>query len=149
MGSTITNDQRALLNIDFLFSMLFMLIIVCSLILIANERLEGVQQLSESVEARLLSETISKSIDESFSGGEGHEVTIKMPSKLNGSDYRVEVNQSGVLVKIKGRCGYSFSYLKRISNFEMNQYTFTMLPERTYTIRNVKDKNNGHWVVIF
>jgi hypothetical protein len=149
MGLTITNDHMASLNIDFMFSMLLMMVILISMITIAEERFETVDHASESEEARFISEKIAKAIEESYSGGEGHEVIIEMPSKLHGSDYKVEVNQSGVLVRIEGRRGYSFSYIKRISNYDMTQYEVLMLPERTYKIRNVKDSNNCHRVIIF
>jgi hypothetical protein len=129
--------------------MLFLLVIVCSVLSIAEGRLITAQKTSESVEARLLSEKVAQAIEVSYSGGEGHEIEIEMPPNLKGSDYAVEVNQSGVLVKVGGRCGYSFSYLKTISNYNMNQYEVSLFPKRTYIIRNVKDDNNCHRVIIF
>lgn len=35
-----------------------------------------------------------------YSNGEGHEIRIKMPSSVKGSNYLVKVNQSGVLVMV-------------------------------------------------
>lgn len=146
---TITNDQFASVNIDFILSMLFLLVILGGVISIAEERLESVQHASESAETRLLSEKIAKSIEKSYSGGEGHEITIEMPSKLDGSDYKVKVNQSCVLVEIKGRYGYSFSYIKGTANKDMSQAEVILFPERTYKIRNVKDNTSNHKVVVF
>ncbi|NYB52579.1 MAG: hypothetical protein HVN35_08490 [Methanobacteriaceae archaeon] len=149
MGLTITKDDKASLNIDFVFSILFLLAILGGVFSIANERFETVHHTSQLSEARLISEKIAQAIEESYSGGEGHEITIKMPSQIDGSYYEVETNQSGVLVKIKGKCGYSFSYFKIISNYEMNQYKVILLPSRTYKIRNVKNNQTGHRVILY
>ncbi len=120
-----------------------------SVISIAEGRLTTAQESAESAEARLLSEKIASAIEMSYSGGEGHEVRIEMPSDIRGSLYKVKVNQSGVLVVIGGRCGYSFSYLKCISNYDQDQYEVVMFPKRNYTIRNVKDDHNHYRVIIF
>lgn len=149
MGYYITKDQCASFNVDFVISMLLLLVILGSLASITEERLITVQQGEEAVEARLLSEKIAQAMEETYCGGEGHEVVVNMPSKLRGSDYLVQVNQSGVLVKVGGRCGYSFSYFKTVSNFDQSQHEVILLPGRSYTIRNVKDNNNRYWLVIF
>ncbi len=139
----------ATLNLDFIISVLFLLMITGSVISIAEGRLTTAQETAESAEARLLSEKIANAIEVSYSGGEGHEIRIEMPSDIRGSHYKVKVNQSGVLVIIRGRCGYSFSYLKSISNYDQDQYEVVMFPKRNYTIRNVKDDHNHHRVIIF
>lgn len=149
MGNSIIYDRSATLNLDFIISMLFMLMITGSMISIAEGRLITAQETAESVEARFLSEKVANAIEVVFSGGEGHEIMIKMPPDLSGSDYKVKVNQSGVLIMVGGRCGYSFSYMKKISNYDMDQFEVLMLPNRTYNIRNVKDNSNCHLVVIF
>lgn len=149
MGFHIIHDRSATLSLDFIISMLFLLVILCSVLSIAEGRLITAQETSDSAEARLLSEKVAQAIELSYSGGEGHEIEIEMPPTLKGSDYTVEVNQSGVLVKVGGRRGYSFSYLKTISNYNMDKYEVSLFPKRTYIIRNVKDDNNFHRVIIF
>ncbi|BDZ68520.1 hypothetical protein [Methanobacterium ferruginis] len=148
MGSYITTDQCASLNLDFMISILFLLLILGSIASVAEGRMKTVQQGEEAAEARLLSEEIAQAIEETYLRGEGHEITLKTPTKLKGSDYIVQVNQSGVLVRVKGRCGYSFSYSKQVSNLDGTQDEVIMLPGRSYTLQNVKD-NNHHRVVIF
>jgi hypothetical protein len=148
MGYTITKDQLASLNIDFLISMFLFLVILVSVISIAEGRLDTVQKAEEEAQARSISEKVASTIEEVYSGGEGHEIQIQMPSDIKGSVYQVKVNQSGVWVQVGGWSGYSYSFFKKISNYDMNQAEVTMLPNRNYTIRNVKeDKSNK--VVIF
>ena len=149
MGNYIITDVSASLNLDFIISMLFLLMITSSILSIAEGRFITAEKTEESAEARWLSEKVAHNIEVSFSGGEGHEVRMEMPSSLKGSDYLVKVNQSGVLVTVGGRCGYSFSYLKKISSYNTNQSEVFMFPKRSYVIRNVKFNNNSHTVAIF
>lgn len=149
MGNSIIINEFATLNFDFIISMLFLLVIVVSVLSIAEGRLITAQETTESVKARLLSEKVAQAIEVSYSGGEGHQIMIEMPSDLKGSDYKVKVNQSGVTVLLGGRCGYSFSYTKKISNYDMDRYEVFMFPRKNYIIRNVKDTHNYPTVIIF
>lgn len=148
MGNTIIIDQSATLNIDFLISMLFLLMITSSIICIAEGRLITAEKTEQLAEARLICEKVAHAIEVTYSGGEGHEIKIEMPSSLKGSDYAVKVNQSGVLVMVNGKWGYSFSYFKKISSYNNKSEVF-MFPKNSYIIRNVKVNNNSHKVVIF
>jgi hypothetical protein len=148
MGSPITIDQKATLNIDFVISMFLFMVIMGSVLSIAVERFEVVQKADEAVQARNISEKVASTIEEVYSGGEGHEIKIEMPQDITGSYYEVKVNQSGVLVQVGGYSGYSYSFFKKISNYEMNQPEVTMQPNRNYTLRNVKEAKSNK-VIIF
>ena len=148
MHDPIIKDQLASLNLDFLVSMLFLLIITSSIISIAEGRLTTVEKTEQSVDTRLISEKVAHAIEVVYSSGEGHEIKIKMPSRLKGSDYLVKVNQSGVLVMVGGRRGYSFSYMKKISSYNTHQTQVFMSPGKSYIIRNMKVNNNSHTVAI-
>lgn len=148
MGFAITKDQSASLNIDFVISMFLFLMIMVSVLSIAEGRLDTVQKAEEAAQARSISEKLASTIEEVYSGGEGHEIQIHMPSDIKGSIYQVKINQSGVLVQVGGWSGYSYSFFKKISNYDMNQAEVTLLPNRNYTVRNVK-KNKDYKVVIF
>lgn len=148
MGSSITIDQKATLNIDFVISMFLLLVIMGSVLSIAVERFEVVQKADEAVQTRSISEKVALTIEEVYSGGEGHEIKIEMPPDIKGSYYEVKVNQSGVLVQVGGYSGYSYSFFKKIFNYEMNQPEVTMQPNRNYTLRNVKEAKSNK-VIIF
>lgn len=148
MGNSIINDPSASISIDFLISMLFLLIITSSIISIAEGRFITAENTEQLAEARVISEKVANAIEVTYSGGYGHEIRIEMPSSLKGSDYTVKVNQSGVLVMVNGKCGYSFSYLKKISSYNNNQSEVFMFPKNSYILRNVKFNNNYHKVVI-
>ena len=79
---------------------------------------------------------------------EGHEVEIKMPLDIKGSYYQVNVNQSAVLLEVGGWNAYSYSFQKKITNYNSNQSKVTLFPNRTYIIRNVKEGYSNK-VVIF
>lgn len=149
MGFYIISDQGGSFSIDFIFSVMILLIVICGVFVIAEERLGTAKQASQSIQMRVLSDKIANALDESYSGGEGQEVKLEMPSSINGDDYTVKINQSGVLVKSGGKNGYSFSYFKRISNFVMDKNEVFMFPNTNYTIRNVKNGNNYHFVIVF
>nr|WP_319372568.1 hypothetical protein [uncultured Methanobacterium sp.] len=148
MGLSITADKKATLNIDFVISMFLLLVIMGSVLSIAVERFEVVQKADEAVQTRSISEKVASTIEEVYSGGEGHEIKIEMPPDIKGSYYEVKVNQSGVLVQVGGYNGYSYSFFKKISNYEMNQLEVTMQPNRNYTLRNVKEAKSNK-VIIF
>ncbi|HHT18894.1 MAG: hypothetical protein QM396_07040 [Euryarchaeota archaeon] len=148
MNDPIIDDQLASLNLDFLVSMLFLLIITSSIISIAEGRLMTTEKTEQLAEARLISEKVAHIIEVVYSNGEGHEIRIKMPSSVKGSNYLVKVNQSGVLVMVGGRRGHSFSYRKRITSYTTNQTSVFMFPKKSYIIRNMKVNNNSHAVTI-
>lgn len=148
MGNSIISDPSATLNIDFLITMLFLLMITSTIISISEGRFITAEKTEQLAEARSICEKVAHAIELTYSGGEGHEIRIEMPSSLKGSDYTVKVNQSGVLVMVNGKCGYSFSYLKKISSYNNNQSEVFMFPKNSYILRNVKFNNNSHKVVI-
>jgi len=148
MGSTITGDQIATVSIDFVISMFLLMVILVSILSLAEGRLETVEKAEEMVQARSISEKVASAIEETYSGGEGHEVEIQMPLDIKGSYYQVYVNQSGVMVEVGGWNAHSYSFQKKISNYSSNQSKVTMLPNRTYIIRNVKEECRN-MVVIF
>lgn len=148
MGTSITGDELATLNIDFVISMFVFLIMLASVFSIVGGRLETVETAEETAQARSISEKVVSAIEETYSGGEGHEMKIIMPSDIKGSYYRVNVNQSGVMVDVGGWSAYSYSFHKKISNYNSNQSEVTLLPNRTYTIQNIKEGQSNK-VIIF
>ena len=148
MVQSITNDQLATLNIDFVISMLFLLVIIGSVFSIAEGRFETVNKADEAAQARSISEKVASTIEEVYAGGEGHEIKIEMPPDIKGSNYDVSVNQSGVLIQVGGWSGYSYSFFKKISNYDLNQEEVTLRPNKNYTVRNVKDGKSNK-VIIF
>jgi len=147
MGSSITKDHSGTLNIDFVISMFLLLVIMASVLSIAEGRLDMVQKADEAAQARSISETVASTIEEVYSGGEGHEIKIQMPPDIKGSYYHVKVNQSGVMVQVGGWSGYSYSFSKKISDYGMNQAEVTMQPKKNYTIRNVKEGKSNTVII--
>jgi hypothetical protein len=148
MDLSITGNEMATVNIDFVISMFILLVILGSVLSIAGGRLETVEKAEEMIQARSVSEKVASAIEEVYSGGEGHQVEIKMPRDIKGSYYQVNVNQTGVLVEVGGWNAYSYSFQKKISSYNSNQSEVTLLPNRTYTFRNVKEGYSNK-VVIF
>ncbi len=147
MGSSITTDHAGTLNIDFVISLLLLLVIIASVLSIVEGRLNTVQKAEEAAQARSISEKVASTIEEVYSGGEGHEIKIQMPPDIKGSGYQIKVNQSGVLVEVGGWSGYSYSFSKKISEYGMNQAEVTMQPNENYTIRNVKEGRSNKVVI--
>ena len=148
MDLPITVDELATVNIDFVISLFLLMVILTSVLSLAEGRLDAVKKAEEMLEARSLSEKVASAIEETYLGGEGHEVEIKMPLDIKGSYYQVNVNQSAVLLEVGGWNAYSYSFQKKITNYNSNQSKVTLFPNRTYIIRNVKEGYSNK-VVIF
>jgi hypothetical protein len=148
MGSSITIDSRASLNVDFVLSLFLLLVVVGGIMGTVQVRLETVQKSDEAVQARLISEKVAYAIEEVYASGEGHEINLEMPGNIGGSQYQVKVNKSGVLVDVGGWTGYSYSFSKKISDYTLNKDEVIMRPNNNYTIRNVK-VGKRNIVVIF
>lgn len=148
MGSSITIDSRASLNVDFVLSLFLLLVVVGGILGTVQIRLETVEKSDEAVQARLISEKVASAIEEVYAAGEGHEIIIEMPGNIEGSPYQVKVNQSGVRIDVGGWTGYSYSFSKKISDYAQNQNEVIMRPNTNYTLRNVKE-GKRNIVVIF
>lgn len=142
-------DCRGALSVDFLFSVMMVIMVMGSLSTIISERVDMAEQSDELLNARMLAEYIAGAIDQTYSGGNGHGIRVVTPSQIGGKHYLVTVNSSGVFIKIGGREGQAHLVPQKISgSLSLNSSDVTLLPGRTYYILNKKSEDGNSWIVI-
>lgn len=144
-------DKHGTLSVDLLFATFIFLLIIGSTVNLISDRFSMVDNSKELAEARSLSEKVAGTIDQVYAGGTGHKIRIHMPNSINKDfSYTVEVNSTGVLVKLNGRRGLAYIIPNKISNdIDMsNSTTVTLCPGRNYEIINKKEDKGENWIVI-
>ena len=141
-------ECRGAMSVDFIFSMFVIIIVVQSVVGITLDRMDMVKDAKELGDARMIAENVGETIDTTYSGGEGHSTKITLPSAVNGKDYRVTVNSSGVFVKVEGMIGRACVIPKVISSAESpGESGYTMQPQKTYKISNEKTGDSYHIII--
>lgn len=142
-------DEGGNLTVDFMFSILLLVVVLGSLTSLVSERLDMVEETHELAQSRSLVESIAGAINQVYAGGEGHHIRIHTPPHINNQEYRVTVNSSGVFIKLQGRRGWALTAPGKFSpSISLESSTITLLPDTDYIILNVKDGNGNHWIVI-
>jgi hypothetical protein len=144
-------NQKGSLSIDLLFATFIFLVIMVTTFNLISERFELVDDAKDLAESRSLAETIAGAINQVYAGGNGHTVTLNMPYHLNKiSNYKVSVNNSGVMVDLDGRKGLAHIVPDMISNKPkpVNSSTAILKPGYRYVIYNKKDGSGVNWIII-
>ncbi len=142
-------DCHGALSIDFLFSILMVIVVMGSLSTIVSDGMDMAKQSDELGNARMLAEYIAEAIDQTYSGGNGHGIRIVTPPQIGGKYYMVTVNSSGVFIKTGGRGGQAHLVPQKISgSLSLNSSDVILLPGKTYYILNKKGEDGYSWIVI-
>lgn len=144
-------ENQGALSIDLLLTTFIFLLIMGYAVTLISDRFTTVDQSQELVEARSLAENIANSINQAYSGGDGHRVKIKMPAQIQHNyTYHVQVNSTGVLVIFGNRMGIAYIIPKKFSSkYNTLESSKIMLdPGKDYDIINKKDENGENWIVI-
>lgn len=144
-------DQHGTISIDLLLTTFIFLLIIGYTITLISDRFTTVDQSKELVEARSLAENIANSINQAYSGGNGHKVKIKMPAQIQHNyTYHVQVNSTGVLVIFGNRRGIAYIIPKKFSSTHNNlkNSEIRLEPGNEYVIVNKRDGNGDNWIVI-
>jgi hypothetical protein len=134
-----------------MFATFIILIVLVNTSYIISDRFNLADESKELAEARCLAENIAGSINQVYAGGNGHKISIQLPSFLNkNNNYVVKVNSSGVLVDLDGRKGLAYIIPEKISKSSnvLESSTITLLPGNKYEIINKKDDSGNNWIVI-
>ena len=135
-------DSRGALSGDFILSMMMMILISIGLISTVSDRIELAHETEKLSQARILTEKIASTID-NVQTHKGKEIIYKMPESVgNSSNYKVSVNSTGVYIEIDKMKGKSETYPVRIVNELKNSVEITMVPGKSYLIRN--NPSNDH-----
>jgi len=133
---------------EFLLASMVFLIILSGIIGIAEERSKSVYSIQESVEARIIAEKVAQSLEDAYSGGNGHELIVEMSPSINGRDYRVKINSSGVLVDMGSRNCFSTYLAPRVTGPKHTEKNIVLYPSKRYRITHQRDEDGNHFLVI-
>ena len=142
-------DNRGVMAIDLLFAMLLIIIVAGSIITIVSERADTASQTEELSKARMTADNVAEAINKVYSSGTGHSINVSLPDNITDKEYYIDVNSSGVYVKIEGMIGKTYITPKKISkSYHLDESKITMYSGSTYTIRNVNGSDGYNWIVI-
>ena len=142
-------DNQGVMAIELLFAMLLIIIVAGSIITIASERADTASQTEELSKARMTADNVAEAINKVYSSGTGHSINISLPDNITDKEYYIDVNSSGVYVKIDGMMGESYITPKKISkSYHLDESKITMYTNSTYTIQNVNGSDGYKWIVI-
>ena len=142
-------DNQGVMAIELLFAMLLIIIVAGSIITIASERADTASQTEELSKARMTADNVAEAINKVYSSGTGHSINISLPDNITDKEYYIDVNSSGVYVKIEGMIGKTYITPKKISkSYHLDESKITMYSGSTYTIRNVNGSDGYNWIVI-
>jgi hypothetical protein len=137
-----------MMSVELLLTSVVFLIVLSGIIGMAEERVETAGITQEAAEARIISDKVAQSMEDAYSGGEGHELTVKMPLEVKGQDYLVKVNSSGVYLDMDNRNCYSPSSVPRVTGPKETEEQVFLYPGGTYRIVHRRDENSNHFLVI-
>jgi hypothetical protein len=137
-----------MMSVELLLTSVVFLIILSGIIGIVEERFETASLTREAAEARIISDEVAQSLEDAYSGGEGHEVLVEMPPGVNGKDYLVKVNSSGVFVDMDHRICFTTSSVPRVTGPKHTEELLLLYPSETYQITHHRDENGNHFLVI-
>ncbi|BDH79373.1 MAG TPA: hypothetical protein GXX31_01785 [Methanothermobacter sp.] len=124
-------DDGGVLSTDFLLATLISLIIISALVGFANTSIDTAKS-TEFSKAKMVGETVARSINMVYTQGPGDELNITLPGDFNYNITIKNINgKAAVVVNYNNR--ESISYLIFNTN-KINE--IPMLPNKTYNIRN-------------
>ncbi len=142
-------DNRGVTTVDLIFATLLIIIVAVSIITVVSDRINTASQVEELSKARITADNLSEVINSVYSSGTGHSVNVSLPNNITDKEYYIDVNSSGVYVKIGGMIGKAYIAPKKISkSYRLDESQITMYSGSTYIIQNVNGSDGYSWIVI-
>lgn len=142
-------ENRGVMTVDLIFATLLIIVIAGSIITVVSDRTNSVSQTEELSKARMTADNVAEAINKVYSGGTGHSANISLPENITNKEYCVNVNSSGVYVKIGGMIGQAHIIPKKVSNsYLLDESEINMQCGSTYSIKNVNGSDGYNWIVI-
>lgn len=137
-----------MMSVELLLTSVVFLIILSGVIGVVQERSETAILTQEAVESRIISDKVAQSLEDAYSGGEGHELMVEMPPEIKGKNYLVKVNSSGVFLDMGDRNCFSSFSVPRVTGSQGTEEQLILYPGKTYRITHHRDENGNHYLVI-
>ncbi len=129
-------DSNGIFNIQFIISLMILLIIFTTLLSISVEEFTAIDETQNRKESRIITDDLSEIINEVYVKGDGYSREYELPSKINTESYVLLVNATGVYINSH----YQFTYSKFFPQGILKRKEFYLEPGNLYTFIN---KNNS------
>lgn len=136
------------MSVELLLTTMVFLLILSGIIGVVQERSETAILIQEAAEARTISDKVAQSLEDAYSGGEGHELMVEMPPEIGGKNYLVKVNSSGVFLDMGNRNCFSTASVPQVTGSKGTEEQLFLYPAKTYQITHHRDENGNHFLVI-
>lgn len=90
-------DNKGFISIEYLFSMFIILIIATGLLFFSQSAIESSNNIEDSIESRLILDSVANSITQVNSNGEGYSKIIKLP--YASQYYTIEVQKDKLTIE--------------------------------------------------
>jgi uncharacterized membrane protein len=137
-----------MMSVELMLTTVVFLLVLSGIIGIVQERSETAYSTQEAAEARIIAEKVAQSLEDAYSGRDGHEIIVEMPPEIKGQDYRVKINSSGVFVDIGNRKCFSTSSVTRVTGPKHTEEEIFLYPRESYRITHQRDEDGNHFLVI-
>lgn len=137
-------EDCGVLSVDFLLSIMMIMLIFSGLVNIISDRTNLVNENDKLSQSRILVEKISSALNKVYCGGFGQKITINLPEKIENSTYLIKIRDSSVYIELEGKIGKTQHYPMLIIDSKTgNTNEIIMHPGKTYTIANIPLNNSS------
>ncbi|MCD7781148.1 MAG: hypothetical protein LUG89_00385, partial [Methanosphaera sp.] len=128
-------NTRGIINLEFITTILVLLIIITLTISLATIQLENMEQTQNRADARILLDSLANVIDNTYTSGDGYVTTYTMPSTINTESYIVKINSTAIYVNSH----YQIASNDYLSKNSLGSKNYILLPSYVYEFKNINN----------
>lgn len=132
-------NNKGFFSIQYLFS-LFILILIATFILAMSINLfNSEQNIEKHITSRMVLDSVSDSINQVSSNGEGYSKEITLPNKIAGNSYILKVSKNEIVFKGGGKIAKNSIMPVVLSNGNVKVDGIDLYGGNSYVIRKYED----------
>lgn len=124
-------DNKGFISIDYLFSLLIVIIIACGMLFYASASISSGFNIEDSVMHRLILDDVANTISQVNSNGVGYSKYIKLPSDIGY--YEIVVDKNKLTIEYNGKKGETLLPLVNMNS------KYKIISGRSYMITKTTD----------
>lgn len=136
-------DSRGIINIEFLFSTLIIILLLTINLPILEENLNSNIEIDENSQWRYLLNHISNSINAVNSKEYGFNKKVRLPNSINDNYYSILINNNEVILEFNNKKGKSdINPIRLVDNDNQTINSVQLYNGRSYLIKKTLVNNN-------
>lgn len=136
-------DSRGIINIEFLFSTLIIILLLTINLPILEENLNSNIEIDENSQGRYLLNHISNSINAVNSKEYGFNKKVRLPNSINDNYYSILINNNEVILEFNNKKGKSdINPIRLVDNDNQTINSVQLYNGRSYLIKKTLVNNN-------